>query len=527
MNYPVWEVSFGAGFLIALVAILHVFVSHFAVGGGLFLVVTERKARRNNDAALLGWLKAHTKFFVLVTVVFGAVSGVGIWFTIGLIGPTATSNLIHAYVWGWAIEWVFFFVEITAALLYLYGWDRLEPRLHQWYGWIYFIAAYASLVIINGIITFMLTSGGWVKNHQFWSGFFNPTYFPSLAFRSAIALALAGIYALITASVRKDAALKTRLVRWSAWWIVPSLAVLPALGWWYTRRIPAEVWAGVHGPVPTAEHFASSALVLLGVTLALALWTLLRPAGMRLAFSLVVALVALGAMGSFEFVRESIRKPYVIANYLYANSLYSAKIPGDGGFSVDEVNASGILKSAKWINYRDLAKDDPTAVGREIFRIECESCHTVDAYRGIKGYLALRQWDRDKILAMLGGLDSMHGGVMPPFAGTNPERAALAAYLSTIWPVTAAEAADDDDGKTVFAQNCAMCHFRKTGEPLFPNLTRDPAAAAEAFKDLPGLSVLMPDLKLSDRQRVALVEWINTQRRVTGPGNGAPGGSLK
>ena len=186
-------------------AILHVFVSHFAVGGGLFLVVTERKARRNNDLALLGWLKAHTKFFVLVTVVFGAISGVGIWFTIGLIGPTATSNLIHAYVWGWAIEWVFFFVEITAALLYLYGWDKLEARLHEWYGWIYFVAAFASMVVINGIITFMLTSGSWVKNHEFWKGFFNPTYFPSLAFRFAIALALAGIYALITASVQKDA----------------------------------------------------------------------------------------------------------------------------------------------------------------------------------------------------------------------------------------------------------------------------------------------------------------------------------
>jgi len=185
MNYPVWEVAFGAGFLIALVAILHVFVSHFAVGGGLFLVLTERRARRNNDEALLGWLKAHTKFFVLVTVVFGAISGVGIWFTIGLIGPTATSNLIHVYVWGWAIEWVFFFVEITAALLYLYGWDKLEGRLHEWFGWVYFIAAFASMVVINGIITFMLTSGSWVENHQFWKGFFNPTFFPSLAFRSS------------------------------------------------------------------------------------------------------------------------------------------------------------------------------------------------------------------------------------------------------------------------------------------------------------------------------------------------------
>ena len=230
MNYPVWNVAFGAGLLMAVLAILHVFVSHFAVGGGLFLVLTERKARRNQDSALLEWLKSHTKFFVLVTVVFGVVSGVGIWFTIGLISPMATSNLIHAYVWGWAIEWVFFFVEITAALLYLYGWEKLDPALHEWYGWIYFIAAFASMVIINGIITFMLTSGTWVQNHQFWSGFFNPTYFPSLFFRFAIALALAGVYALITASVQKDATLKARIVRWSALWIVPSLASSARVG---------------------------------------------------------------------------------------------------------------------------------------------------------------------------------------------------------------------------------------------------------------------------------------------------------
>ena len=105
-------------------------------------------------------------------------------------------------------------LEITAALLYYYGWDKLPAKLHEWYGWIYFIAAYLSLVVINGIVAFMLTSGKWVETHQFWSGFFNPTYFPSLLFRSAICFALAGIYALITASILKDAELKARIVRW-------------------------------------------------------------------------------------------------------------------------------------------------------------------------------------------------------------------------------------------------------------------------------------------------------------------------
>src|SRR5687767_8388789 len=44
----------------------HVFVAHFAVGGGLFLVWTERKARRENDAALLDYVRRHSRFFILL-----------------------------------------------------------------------------------------------------------------------------------------------------------------------------------------------------------------------------------------------------------------------------------------------------------------------------------------------------------------------------------------------------------------------------------------------------------------------------
>lgn len=512
MNYPVWDVSFGAGLLIAIVATLHVFVSHFAVGGGLFLVVTEHRARRKNDAELLAWLKRHTRFFVLVTVVFGAISGVGIWFTIGLISPTATSDLIHIFVWGWAIEWVFFFLEITSALLYLYGWDKLTPSRHLELGWIYFIAAYLSLVIINGIITFMLTSGTWTRNHEFWSGFFNPTYFPSLAFRTAICLALAGVYALITASVQKDKALKTRIVRWAAWWTVPSLAVLPACGWWYIRRIPHDVWQDARGMVPTATRFAGFAWVLLIVVLVLALLTLVRPAKMHLAFSLLVAVVAFGAMASFEFVRESVRLPYVISNYLYANSLYSAQIPGDGGFSADEVAATGILPAAKWVTIHSVTPANQLAAGQQIFRVSCESCHTVDSYRGLAPLIEQRQWDLPKIKAMLGGLNFMHNGVMPSFAGNDDEQTALAVYLHSVAPVSTEATDATTDGQAIYQQNCLMCHQVSAKDPLFNNLDKDPQAAASSLKDLTVLFPLMPDLKLTDQQRTAVVAWINTQR---------------
>ena len=72
MNYPVWELGvLGGGFWIALIAIVHVFVAHFAVGGGLWLVTTLHRARRRDDAALLAYIKGHSKFFLLLTMVFG------------------------------------------------------------------------------------------------------------------------------------------------------------------------------------------------------------------------------------------------------------------------------------------------------------------------------------------------------------------------------------------------------------------------------------------------------------------------
>jgi len=181
MNFPAWDGPLlGGGMLIAIVAILHVFVAHFAVGGGLFLVWSEARACRTRDDDLLRYVRAHSTFFVFLVLVFGAVSGVGVWWTIALVSPSATSTLIHSFVWAWAIEWVFFFVEIAAAFIYYYGWDRLDRRTHLAVGWIYFAAAWLSLFVINGILTFMLTPGRWLATHTPIDGFFNPTMVPSL-----------------------------------------------------------------------------------------------------------------------------------------------------------------------------------------------------------------------------------------------------------------------------------------------------------------------------------------------------------
>jgi len=240
MNYPVWELAMGAGMLIAVVSILHVFVSHFAVGGGLWLVLTEARANRQNDPEARAFVKHHSRFFMLVTLVFGAISGVGIWVTIGLISPHGTSALIHGYVWGWALEWIFFSVEIAAAIVYYYGWEKLDRRTHEIVGWIYFIAAWVSLFIINGIITFMLTSGGWLENHEFWTGFFNPTFWPSLFIRSFAGFAIAGMFTLMTAANLPRTDFRRRMTRWNAGWAAAGVLGVMACAVWYGRSV--GVW---------------------------------------------------------------------------------------------------------------------------------------------------------------------------------------------------------------------------------------------------------------------------------------------
>ena len=73
--------------------------------------------------------------------------------------PEATSTLIHNFVFGWAMEWVFFLVELTCIAVYYSTWGKIDAKLHLKVGWVYAFASAFTLIIINGILTFMLTPG--------------------------------------------------------------------------------------------------------------------------------------------------------------------------------------------------------------------------------------------------------------------------------------------------------------------------------------------------------------------------------
>ena len=445
MNYPLWQIGFPGGLLIALVAVVHVFISHFAVGGGAYLVLLESKANRNHDAGLLAYVRKHSKFFALLTLVLGAVTGVGIWFTIGLVSPEATSSLIHTFVWGWAIEWVFFFVEIASILIYAYGWDRLDRASHMAVGWVYFVAAWASLFIINGIITYMLTPGRWLQTHAFWSGFFNPTYWPSLVLRSGMAIVLAGMFGLVT-GLRIASPTRERVLRYAGYWILVGTLCLILPARWYFADLPPEAKAYFAVILPAMRNMVYLGIAAAALSFVLAgIFAVAKPGWMRAPVVALILLCGFVVMGAGEYTREVARKPFAIGSYIYSNDLRVAEMasPGTAGFAA----------SAKWI------EPDPSnqvAQGRQMFAMQCGICHSVDGYRAMMP--RVHGWGAEFASDVLQHLPLMRG-TMPPFAGKEQDRVAVGAYLATLSP-----ASDDHSlpavelGRQEFGRRCSMCH---------------------------------------------------------------------
>ncbi len=498
MNYPIWQLGFPGGLLIAAIAVLHVFISHFAVGGGAYLVLTERRAYAQNDSELLGYVRHHSKFFALLTVVLGAVTGVGIWFTIGLVSPEATSSLIHTFVWGWAIEWVFFFVEIASALIYAYHWDTLDRQTHLIIGWIYFVAAWASLVVINGIITYMLTPGRWLENHNFWSGFFNPTYWPSLFIRTAMAVALAGMFGLLTA-MWEPSALRERVVRWAGWWLVLGIALLLPLSRWYFRDFPAYSRGYFDGMYLGVHHALRGAEVCAGVALLLTLlFALLWPKAMNPVVVAVLLVAGIGVMASGEYLREFARYPYVINGYIYANDIRVGQ--------VEAIAANGVAKTSPWTSpWAEGSAADPLAYGRELFAMQCASCHAVDGYRGMRKFV--HGWDPKFGSEILLHLPVIRE-TMPPFAGDEHDRAALGGYLASIAPAPSA-ANEKELGQQVFTSHCALCHSLGGKRRPLDFKGTDPEGIVGILGTLGDINPDMPPFTGTDAEGHALAVYLS------------------
>ncbi|MBI4831407.1 MAG: hypothetical protein HY801_07595, partial [Candidatus Lindowbacteria bacterium] len=413
--------------LIALVGVIHVLISHgFAVGGSFFLVLLEHKSIRERDERLnLAAYRLARWFFILTTSV-GAMTGVGIWFTTNMFSPVGIGSLLRVFFWAWFVEWLVFITEIGLVAVYYLSWHSMTPKQHLKVGIAYIVTSFQTLVIIVGILGFQLTSGKWMKSHSFWDGFFNPTYIPQLVSRTALAGLLAcGFCLLIFACMRDLRDVRRQFLRFSGGYLLLVSPIYLFATYAYYQVLPER-----------AHDFISVALVTLQLTqyaqwskiFFLAVVALMLAIGAILFFrqrtyailSALPLLVLVCAVAQFERVREFSRKPYVIDDYLYSNGVRKADLP-----FISEV---GAVRYATWA-WRGL---DPSggeaALGHMLFRLECSTCHTYTGINGVFRKTILSHGEE----AALGFLDSYQFShpYMPPFAGTQDEKQALARFLA-------------------------------------------------------------------------------------------------
>jgi mono/diheme cytochrome c family protein len=171
-----------------------------------------------------------------------------------------------------------------------------------------------------------------------------------------------------------------------------------------------------------------------GGIMLVAAYASLRPARVPALVAVLPAVLAVGLMGSFERVREFIRKPYAIADYLYSNGYRPADYP--------LLQRDGLLAHATYTRVREITPGDEVAAGREVFMLACTRCHTVDGVNGIRGALAglygtQSPWSGEAISSYVATMDKTRP-FMPPFPGSVAERKALGRYLASLYAHTEA-----------------------------------------------------------------------------------------
>ena len=435
-------------FLIAMIAILHVLINHgLAVGFIPYITWLEHKGVRNSPSDQItdkDW--DHTayrmmKVAFIITTTIGALTGVGIWFSVALVSPASIGSLIRVFYWAWFTEWLVFVSEVVLILIYFLTWKKANGSLrsklrHIRFGWFLSIFSWLTMAIIVSILGFMMDPGNWKTHHSLLNGFTNPIYLPQLAFRTPTAMVVAGMfgYVLVMLFTRRSSPLRAGFVRSSGKWLLCWIPLSLTGAIIYYRAMPAAMTANISVAVGTIEfqqyydllkYVIAGAVSLVAI---IAAFGILKPGKVRLVMVIIPCVMAFGFLGIFERVREFIRKPYVIAGYMYSNLLRKEDYPL---FQQD-----GILKYATYTSTPEVTADNKIEAGRNVFMLACSRCHTTHGINSITDVFE-RMYGPGRPLnenAMAAYIPNMHEGrtFMPPFPGNKKEIEALVAYIRYI-----------------------------------------------------------------------------------------------
>ena len=421
------------GLVIGGIGIFHVFLAQFAIGGGMLLTYFEWLAGTGRSSYTRRFLDGYFRLLVLISFVIGALTGVGMWFTSIQVSPRTIGQMVDTFHWIWAIEWTFFSVEIIAGYcFYRYG-ARLDHTTRIRLLALYSVAAWGSLFWINGILSWQLTPGAWTATRSVWAGFFNPSFWPSLLFRTVAALATAALIAVVVINTMKDLerSARTELLRYAARLLAP-MAIMPICAAWYLLAIPADSRGWVLGGSAAMTLFfglGAGASLLVGLYAVFGLWR--RHLYVNEATGTLLCALAFAATAGGEFVREGARKPYTIRETLYSNSIHRDDVlhlRRIGSVTLDPFP----LRDAA------LYPTEQLRLGAKVYRFQCSVCHTIDGANGIV-HLA-GTWTLDQKRLNIAKLQHTKP-FMPPFAGNPEELEALvqvigwhAAGRPAAWP---------------------------------------------------------------------------------------------
>jgi len=451
MDFPMFHLDWlNDRFLIALIAILHVFVNHgLAVGFIPYITWLEQKGVANagkNQVTDLEWdnlIYKKMKVAFIITTTIGAMSGVGIWFSAALVSPASIGSLIRVFYLAWFTEWLVFVTEVVLILIYFLTWKNSNTSLkakvrHIKVGWFLSIFSWITMAIIVAILGFMMDPGNWNNDKTLLNGFTNPIYLPQLLFRTPTAMLVAGVFGMLLTTVfaPKGSEMRAKAVKYASKWILvwTPLVIIGAVYYWNVMpQAMKDNMAIAVASQEFAQYYDLLKYFIIGtasLSIVLATFALLNPKKINFAYVVVPCLFVFGFLGIFERVREFIRKPYVIGGYMYSNLLRVEDYP--------LYKKNGILPYMTYTSVTEITEENKVLAGRDIFMNTCSRCHTANS-NGINSivYVFERMYGFGKPLdenSMAAYIPNMHKGrtFMPPFPGNKKELNALVAYIKQL-----------------------------------------------------------------------------------------------
>jgi len=444
--YPTWyEPGIGSGWVVGLIATVHVLFSHTSVGAALFFMALATIAYRQNRPELLDFIKKYGLFLLVFSYVLGSITGPGIWFSTTVASPRGISALIHSFVWKWATEWVFFVIEVVGVYMVTYLVGKVDQKTHLKLTIILGLASYTTMMIIIGILSFMMWPGKeeWFTEGGYLLGFYGDNTFAQLAMRTAFMFAITAVVGSIVTAGFKDQAFRAQMNRWLAGMGIVATIVGALLFNWYLNTLPEYAHLVMENRLPA--WFAPSLYSVLGGMLVYFVFMLLTPRMITTAVA-TFATVAMLVFGLWpeEVARESIRKPFVAGQYVYSNQVIARDVPGMGIKSeIPVLEAHGWLKTDAFIpnELRVVTPQNAARVGEALAVTMCSNCHSLSetGIRPLKNYLGGNTDIPALKTYLLAALSTGNTLYMPKIPMKDEEAEALAVYLATLTDKTVAE----------------------------------------------------------------------------------------